>query len=582
MVVCLLGSCKKEDEPIKEVLIPDVPVNDPAPVYSNTFIYTDKARYEPGDKVTFTLDRKDLPTGALVRYKHLNKVVEESVPGSANWTWTLPADDFKGYVAELVVDKDGDETIEAVIAIDASTKWTKFPRYGFLSDYSQIEEQDMDAVINNLNRFHINGIQFYDWHNKHHQPLPIENGQVASSWKDIINKDVYLKTVESYIKKAHEHNMMAMYYNLVYGAWDDAADDGVDRHWYVYKDNNHSSMDYHPLSSPFLSNLYVLDPSNSDWQNYYQSQNKRVYEFLDFDGFHMDQLGDRGVVYNYDGINIDLAQTFAPFINAMKEGNSEKYNVVNAVNQYGQLGIASAETDFLYTEVWNPNNQYDDLASIIRQNDVYGGGLKNTVLAAYVNYDLANNQGFFNTPSVLMTNAVIFAFGGSHLELGEHMLGKEYFPNNNLKMRPVLKTALIAYYDFLVAYQNLLRDGGKFNTVTLSSLDNKMVLSNWPAGKGDVAIVAKKMAGRQLISLINLSDATTTEWRDNAGIQVAPQKLKNAKLLLKDSQKVKSIWAASPDVAGGSPRSLKFAQEGENVVFELPELEYWTMIVVEY
>lgn len=80
-----------------------------------------------------------------------------------------------------------------------------------------------------------------------------------------------------------------------------------------------------------------------------------------------------------------------------------------------------------------------------------------------MNYDLANNKGYFNTPSVLMTNSVIFAFGGAHLELGEHMLGKEYFPNNNLSMKDDLKNSLVNYYDFLVAYQN-----SSFATVELS------------------------------------------------------------------------------------------------------------------
>src|SRR5690606_18054372 len=110
---------------------------------------------------------------------------------------------------------------------------------------------------------------------------------------------------------------------------------------------------------------------------------------------------------------------------------------------------------------------YNDLATIIKQNNVLSSHQKNTVLAAYMNYNLANNKGYFNTASVLMTNAVIFAFGGSHIELGEHMLGKEYFPNNNLQMKQELKTARIKYYDFLTAYQSLLRDGGNFNTITL-------------------------------------------------------------------------------------------------------------------
>jgi dextranase len=53
------------------------------------------------------------------------------------------------------------------------------------------------------------------------------------------------------------------------------------------------------------------------------------------------------------------------------------------------------------------------------------------VFAAYLNYNKADNGGsgdkMMNTPGVLLTDAVMFALGGSHLELGDHMLSREYF-----------------------------------------------------------------------------------------------------------------------------------------------------------
>ena len=48
-----------------------------------------------------------------------------------------------------------------------------------------------------------------------------------------------------------------------------------------------------------------------------------------------------------------------------------------------------------------------------------------------MNYKLGGEgRGYFNAPGVLMANAAIHAWGGAHLELGEHMLTTEYFPNN--------------------------------------------------------------------------------------------------------------------------------------------------------
>jgi dextranase len=198
-----------------------------------------------------------------------------------------------------------------------------------------------------------------------------------------------------------------------------------------------------------------------------------------------------------------------------------------------------------------------------------------------MNYDKANATGYFNTPSVLMTNAVIFAFGGDHLELGEHMLCKEYFPNDNLAMRDDLKKSLVTYYDFLVAYQNLLREGGTFNTVELTSTDTKMSIVPWPATQGSVGVFGKKFDNSQVIHFINFTNSTTQLWRDNTGIQVMPVVIKDAKLMLTTDKIVQRIWIATPDFVGGASRSLNFTQQGNKVSFILPELRYWDMIVIE-
>ncbi|MDO9258122.1 MAG: glycoside hydrolase family 66 protein [Bacteroidales bacterium] len=581
MVASLNFGCKKPSD--DSGLAPPVPpVNQATPSFNNVSISSDKAVYNSGDEVTFTIENTALPATAKVRYKHLNTILSEVAITGATWKWTTPATDFAGYIAEVYSSENGTETIYSAIGIDVSSSWQKFPRYGFLSKFSPLSDDEINTVISNLNRYHINGLQFYDWHNKHHKPLPLSGTVPAATWKNIINSDIYFSTVQKYIGSAHNRNMKAMFYNLVYGAWENADADSVQKEWYIFKDNTHTNKDFHPLSSPFLSNIYLLDPSNTAWQTYIENQNKIVYQFLDFDGFHMDQLGDRGSRFTYDGTFLNLSQTFKPFINAIKADEPQKDIVMNAVSQYGQQGIAEAASDFLYTEVWSPFDSYNDLANLIKQNNTYSNNSKNTVLAAYMNYDMANNKGYFNTPSVLMTNAVIFAFGGSHLELGEHMLGKEYFPNNNLTMKDDLKIALTSYYDFLAAYQNLLRDGGTFNDVSLSSIDNKISIAKWPASQGYVACFGKRVGSSQVIHLINFKDSKTTNWRDNTGIQIAPALIKDAQLTLTSDAAVKKIWVASPDIIGAASRSVNFAQSGNKVSFILPELKYWSMIVVEY
>ena len=563
----------------------DEPKNNPI-VYGGSYgisIHTDKSIYKPGEKVNFTID-KILPGEAKIRYRYLDDLISEVSLAATNWQWAPPVTDHKGYLVDIYATIEGVEKVYGSIAVDVSSDWTKFPRYGFLSKYGQLADADMENIIRNLSRHHINGIQFQDWHYKHHMPLA---GTVASPhnfWKDIANRDNYLTTVKGYISKAHAKNIRTMSYNLAFGALNDASADGVQEQWYLFKDKTHTLKDAHPLPKPpFKSDIYLVDPSNISWQQYLIEKNNDVYDVFDFDGFHIDQLGDRGNLYRYDGSAINLAASYKPFIEAMKAASPLKKVVMNSVNQYGQqTGIAESPVDFLYTEVWSGNEGYKDLAKIILDNNNYSNNSLNTVLAAYMNYNLANSPGYFNTPGVLLTDAVIFAFGGSHLELGEHMLGKEYFPNNNLQMKDDLKSSLINYYDFLVAYQNLLRDGGNFNLPAMSCTNNVMSVNNWPPEMGKVAVVGKVFNDKQVLHLINFSHANSLDWRDTNGTQNIPQTKSDAMLEFITSKKVTKVWMASPDIQHGTAISLPFNQDGGKVTWKLPVLKYWDMIVIEY
>ena len=546
-------------------------------------IHTDKASYQPGEAITLTID-KIIPGAVKVRYRHLNETVSETNLSGTSWKWTPAMTDYAGYLVDIYEQVAGIEKVYGSIAIDVSSDWSRFPRYGFLSKFGQITDDNMQSIIDNLARHHINGIQFQDWHYKHHMPLAGTVASPLNTWKDIANRDNYLSTVKSYIGKAKAANMKTMFYNLGFGALNDAAADGVNEQWYAFKNNGHGNTDVHTLPKPpFNSDIFLLDPSNTSWQQYISARNNEVYGVFDFDGFHVDQLGDRGNLYRYDGSTVNLAAAFKPFVEAMKTGAPNKRLVMNAVNQYGQEnGIALAPIDFLYTEVWSGNEGYKDLARIIIDNDNYSSHTKKTVLAAYMNYNIANNPGYFNTPGVLLTDAVIFAFGGSHLELGEHLLGKEYFPNNNLQMKDDLKTVLINYYDFLVAYQNLLRDGGNFNSPGLTCSNAVMSLTNWPPVSGKCAIVGKEFINKQVLHLINLSNATNFDWRDAEGNQPVPNTLQDATLEFITNKTVSKVWVASPDIQHGVATSIPFTQNGNRVTWKLPLLKYWDMIVVEY
>jgi len=564
-----MSSCHNGDDP--GTVDPGVTVN----------ITTDKAAYKPGDMVNFNID-KGLPASARVRYRYLNETLLETSLDGQSWSWTTPSDDFTGYMVDIYDVIDAEEYIYGSIAVDVSSDWYKFPRYGFLSKFPQLTDERMSNVIDSLTRYHINGLMFYDFENKHHKPLAGTPENPDDTWPDIARRTIYRSTVESYITKAHEKNMNAMFYNLAYGAWSDAAADGVSSEWYMYTNTSHTTVDYIYLDNNWSSSIYLLDPSNRDWQDYLAKQNDDLYSVLEFDGYHVDQVGNRDKnLYTYNGTLIDLPGTFAPFLDAMKQKAPDKRLVMNAVDQLGQEGIATADVDFLYSEVWSPLT-YSELADVIIDNNTFCNNTMNTVLAAYINRGLSDSEGYFNLPGVLLAESVIFAFGGSHIELGEHMLVHEYFPNSNKMMSVELQRAMVSYYDFLVAYENILRDGGSFNTPAVTSTDRQMSINSWPPQSGNVAAVGRLTGKRQVIHLINFSTATDLQWRDNDGSRRVPVKYENSDLDIDVSGTVSKVWYASPDYNHGSSAELDFIQNGNTISLEMPYMQYWGMIVAEY
>lgn len=547
---------------------------------------TDKAAYRPGEKVTFKLDLGTAEPKAkvIVQYRHLGKMVGEqelkAEGEQITWDWAPPKEDGKGYMAEVFMTDKGEIKDHQNIAVDVSADWSKFPRYGYLADFHEMGEEELAAVIERLNRFHINGIQFYDWQYKHHDPLKMDGSKPASEWPDIANRAVSYDTIKGYIDLAHSKNMMAMNYNLLFGAYEGAEEDGVKKEWALYKDPTQTNQDKHPLPDSWASDIMLYDPSNPEWQNYLINKEIEVFKQLPFDGWHVDQLGDRGSLWNAQGESAKLAQGYVSFLKAAKEKLDVDY-VMNAVGQYGQAFMApQAPLEFLYTEVWDGHPKYGNLKDIIDQNSKYSKNKLNTVLAAYMNYDLANASGEFNTPGVLLTDAVIFASGGSHLELGENMLAKEYFPNKNLAIPAELEEQLIRYYDFLVAYQNILRDGLE-ETETVVSGTGEAAVSAGPE-QGKIWSFAKQKNGSDIIHFINFSDAATMNWNDSNGEQAVPAERENVEVSIQTDREAASVMFASPDYYNGSPVKLSFEQSDGKITLKLPSLKYWDLLMIDY
>ena len=599
--------------------------------YAPVELTTDKVRYEPESTVRFT-SKYLLPDNVKVRYLHGNTVVKtDEIGGKQSWSWKVPAQNFTGYLAEIYVTDGIAEQTLATIGVDVSTEWGRFPRYGFISHYgSDKTVEQVKKEVDMLNRYHMTGIQFYDWQWQHHKLIP----EGASQWKDVGLRDVFKSSIENYITKLHEVGSKCMFYDLLYGVTGNIVDgkpetpanldgkDGVssDWGWIDLHANDKDGYDLHQVQYPLGSwpSIYVMNPGNQDWVNYLSKEIKKVYQHLKFDGYHIDQLGRQREAYytnlqskTEDGQKVytggdrrdthDFEGYYANFINRMKSDSKDKSLVMNAVSTFGGPKIVgTGNVEFGYNEMWGADDYLWNYRKIIQDNRRNNGkNTFNTVFAAYL-HCRNGKEGQFRTSSALFGNATIFALGGSRIELsGDHMLFTEYFPDDARKMSDKLQKSIIHYYDFLVAYENYLRDGNAETTVNMTMDGVNVAAWDLSDPNPSVADAADQTIGPKpysvntystmkgnvtAIQLLNYSNFSRDNFniRDIKETMPEPNVLLNKKIVLDDAASVARIWVASPDCFGGAPQEVVFTQNNGKVTFTLPSLEYWTMVVVEH
>ena len=236
--------------------------------------------------------------------------------------------------------------------------------------------------------------------------------------------------------------------------------------------------------------------------------------------------------------------------------------------------------------MWDTQPSFESLYEIIKSNDKESDHSLQTVYAAYINFDKADHAWDFadqkvNTPGALLTDAVMFAIGGSHLEMGDHMLTREYFPAKPLAMTDELKQRLVHYYDFMTGYQNLLRGIGSKGVFQPSVSSTTHAVNAWPPQSYHITAFAKNVNRNQVVHLLNFSNTDDLSWRDLNGTRPAPKKQTNINLTFETLRQIRKVWTATPDNCGGAPLELPFTQNGNKVTVTVPSLEYWTMVVFE-
>ena len=587
-------------------------------LYGNTLgkeissLTTDKARYATTDTVNVT--GRVVNTQAVAQtsatltlhYTHLGATVGTDQTASVNLAagqasnfavaWTPPSTDHQGYLVQATLtDSTGSVLDTAQTAIDVSSTWEKFPRYGFVTDFG--DNYDQAAVANRLNLYHIDGVQFYDWQYKHHLPLAGTVASPASSWVNIDNITNYRHSVNALISDVHATGSSAMNYNLIYGAWAGYGSDGSGANYNqgLWWNSNCTNQGNFSLPASFATpNIYFFNAGDAGWQSYLFAKEADAFAAYAFDGWQMDQLGTLvgSPTYTCAGVLVDPPTTYSGFITAAKAALS-KTIVFNAPGQYSQQNVAgNSALSFLYTEAWPSNGQtsYNDLRNVITQNNTWSSNTRNTVIAAYPDQQYSTGfvnatPGFLNTAGVIYADASIFASGGSHIELGDidHMLDQPNYLNENLLMQAPLQQAMVNYYNFLTAYENLLRDGLTDNTNVISLPGGPTTSTTGAAGA--IWTFARSKTGTDVIHLINMLNVTSTDWMDTNATKVAPTVQTN--LVTKyyyGTGTPTSVSVASPDINGGAAQTLSFTtgsdSGGAYVQFTVPSLNYWDMVWV--
>ncbi len=517
--------------------------------------YPLKGTFKPGETIQLQLKLfVDEPTEVLISLKfwHLAEQVGavshkiSLIFGEQTCTleWIPPLETPRGYGVVCTLSDGLGQTSEKITsAFDVLPDWTAFPRYGFLTDFTA-GRGDVESTLESLVRFHINGLQFYDWQYRHDQLLP-----PAEVYIDPLERRLSLKTVRNFIEGAHKFGMAAMPYLAVYAAslefWRDHPD------WAIYDEGGQ------PMT--FMDFLGLMDPtSNSPWIRHLQQECQRMLTELPFDGLHVDQYGDPKEGYNVDGEAIDIPAAFNAFISTLKDAYPNEAVVFNAVGNWPIEALGPSAQDFTYIEIWPPKTSYLDLPEVVSGARELSGG-KPVVIALYLPADRPAN--------IRLADALIYSCGGSRIELGENtrLLSDPYFPEHQ-EIPPELEGVLRKYHDFAVRYGDLIGPGAED-------------LHDWPVdAPPGVWSITRKNAYRTTVSLVNFNGIDDSGWdQPHPELRI----MENLAVEINFPDEVQQVYWASPDSSDIRLKPISWQQENEKLKVHIPSLEYWGIIVVE-
>lgn len=468
-------------------------------------------------------------------------------------------------------------------AFDVVDSWTRAPRYGFISDFFDSDMND-EEDIKEMNRYHINVVQYYDWMYRHHEFIPPKDKFI-----DPLKRKLNLSVVKQKVEYTHKYGMKAMAYGAVYGAGKEFYE--KHKEWALYRNDG--------KVYEFSDFLYIMDTNRQcKWHDHIINQFLEAVKF-GFDGIHMDQYGfPKEAVSSLGGEKSIryLREDFPKLIDDTKDYiKSKGYNVeliFNAVNNWPVEKVAKAKEDAVYIEVWPPNDTYESLYNLISNAKKYAPQ-KQVILAAYMRPFLEE----LNIPiksaenAALLTMAVIFASGGFHLLLGEGngILDDAYYPKYRTINDEEFNKRLREYYDFIVRYEELLYDFD-ISDITMThtgGINGEYVFSGaeFSVRPKDNCVwtLIKDKVGYKIINFLNFTGITDMRWNEPKDSE--PKEIRNIEVTAMLAEEVKEIYTASPDINNGVPEKLNFKyvenENGRAVRFTVPNLKIWNLVYIK-
>lgn len=365
-----------------------------------------KARHAPGEEVTLTARVRadegggfagavDLAVYHRERVVHSDRRVLSVAAGASaevEFRWTPPEEDFRGYLAAATAGGRISTT-----GIDVSSTPWRFPRYGYVSDYSpDLTPEERDRRVERLSReFLISAYQLYDWGWRHEKLIErTGEGEIAPVWTDLFGRAIAWDAVRGYVDAMHRHGAAALGYVMVYAAREGYAERWpISPGWGLFAEPGGRSQLNAQLGEDVF--LWLFDPMNPAWIDWMAADWIEAVREAGFDGVHVDQLGPRHGVHLADGTPIDLAERFAPFLREVKRRLAEAvpsrsaciFNLVDGrVDGWAVDAVAGSDTcEVLYSEIWFEANTYDDLRRYAEYLRARGDG-RAAVFAAYSQY----------------------------------------------------------------------------------------------------------------------------------------------------------------------------------------------------